>query len=143
MGDRENIENTGRYIDPLAYWFDKRSTLPQLFNAAMKVLSVPATSVLSEQVFSGAGNISCKQRSRLGVGTIEKLVLLQRSMGREDVECLNTDHFREEHRRLDWVRKERHKKDAYEKAFESLQSIADAALAASKAGDTFLEATDD
>ncbi len=76
LRDRENIEATDKYLDPLAYWFDKRSTLPKLFAAGMKVLSVPATSVLSEQVFSGAGNISCKQRSSLSVATVEKLVLL-------------------------------------------------------------------
>lgn len=48
LNERAGIEKTDRYVDPLAYWFDKRNTLPTLFNAAMKVLSVPATSVLSE-----------------------------------------------------------------------------------------------
>lgn len=48
LGDKDNIRNTDKYVDPLAYWFDKRSVLPQLFKAALKMLSVPATSVLSE-----------------------------------------------------------------------------------------------
>ncbi len=101
--------------------------MPHLFNAALKMLSVPATSVLSEQVFSGAGNISCKQRSRLNVKTIEQLVLLQRSIAKEDIEAITAEDFREERRRLDRIRKERVKKAAYEKAFEQLESAAEAA----------------
>jgi hypothetical protein len=60
VNDRELIESTPRYLDPIAYWFDKRVSFPNLFLAALKALSVPATSVLSEQIFSGAGNISTK-----------------------------------------------------------------------------------
>ena len=28
LNDRKSIESTAVYIDPLAYWFDKRSSLP-------------------------------------------------------------------------------------------------------------------
>jgi hypothetical protein len=61
--------------------------------------------VLSEQIFSGAGNISCKQRSRLNVGTIEKLVLLQRSLSKDDVESVTGQHFRDERALIDKARK--------------------------------------
>jgi hypothetical protein len=44
------------------------------------MLAIPSTSVLSEQVFSGAGRISTKERMSLGKSTIEKIVLLQRTM---------------------------------------------------------------
>lgn len=43
------------------------------------------------------------------------------------METVCANDFREERRRLDWVRKELSKKRAYDKAFERLQSMADAA----------------
>ena len=107
LGDRDNIINTNKYVDPLAYWFDKRSVLPLLFSAAIKVLAIPATIVHSEQVFSGAGMISCKSRASLHTATVEKLVLLQRSMKPDDVLALTADDFREERRILEQTRKQR------------------------------------
>jgi hypothetical protein len=53
---------------------------PHLYKLALKMLAIPSTSVLSEQVFSGAGRISTKERMSLGKSTIEKIVLLQRTM---------------------------------------------------------------
>ena len=40
------------YLDPLFYWAQKAHVYPNLFQVAIKALAVPATSVLSEQVFS-------------------------------------------------------------------------------------------
>lgn len=68
------------YLDPLEFWKQKRDIFPSLFKVALKVLPVPATSVLSEQVFSGAGRIATSERIQLSAATVEKLVYLQRSM---------------------------------------------------------------
>lgn len=51
------------FLDPLYFWSQKGSLYPNLYMVALKLLPVPATSVLSEQVFSGAGRIASKDRT--------------------------------------------------------------------------------
>ncbi len=87
-----------QFLNPLVFWWHKKTAYPSLYKLALKLLAVPSTSVLSEQTFSGAGRISTKERSSLSKATIEKLVLLQRSMTKADVLSLTADDFREERR---------------------------------------------
>ncbi len=75
-------------LDPIEFWVSRAGQYPCLFELACKSLAVPATSVLSEQVFSTAGRVSTRDRSMLEARTVEMLVLLQRSAIREDVEAL-------------------------------------------------------
>jgi hypothetical protein len=74
--DSKKWRSGSKYLNPLVFWYEKRHTYPNLYKMSLKFLAIPSTSVLSEQVFSGAGRISTKERMRLGKGTIEKLVLL-------------------------------------------------------------------
>jgi hypothetical protein len=74
--DAKIFRKGSRYLDPLVFWYEKRGIYKKLYRLALKVLSVPSTSILSEQTFSGAGRISTKERISLGKSTIEKLVLL-------------------------------------------------------------------
>ena len=77
----------------------------------MKLLSVPATSVLSEQVFSTAGMVSTKQRIKLTTRNIEMLVFLQRAMTNEDVHTLTAEDFRAQRRRVLEVKRAKERED--------------------------------
>ena len=48
----ESEQKVGKHkhisMDPLYYWASKRHTFPCLYEIALKILAVPATSVLSE-----------------------------------------------------------------------------------------------
>ena len=64
-------QSSARYLDPLVFWADKKDVYPNLFLLALKVLPVPATSLLSEQIFSTSGQIGTKGRINLAVPTME------------------------------------------------------------------------
>lgn len=76
---------------------------------ALKLCATPATSVLSEQVFSGAGQIAHKGRTTLASKTLEKLVYLQRSMTKQDVMLLEAADFQEERRQVLKIRRQKAK----------------------------------
>lgn len=65
-----------RSEDPLEYWHRHEATYPTLATLAKKYLAPPATSVPSERIFSKAGLIINKQRSRLKGDIVDKLVFL-------------------------------------------------------------------
>ncbi len=98
--DGASFQNDARYLNPLLFWHEKKDSYPQLYQLALRFLSVPSTSVLSEQVFSGAGRISTKDRTCLGKTTIEQLVFLQRSLSKEDAMAVTPEDFREERRAI-------------------------------------------
>lgn len=102
-----------RYLNPMVFWHEKKGAYPNLYKLALKVLAIPSTSVLSEQVFSGAGRISTKERMSLGKSTIEMLVLLQRSMSREDVLNTTAEQFKLERRKIEVERRNKVRKEAY------------------------------
>ncbi|XP_011859727.1 PREDICTED: zinc finger BED domain-containing protein 1-like, partial [Vollenhovia emeryi] len=54
-----------RYQNSLKHWETVKSAYPSLYKVAMKYLSVVATSVPSERLFSRAGAIKVENRSRL------------------------------------------------------------------------------
>ncbi|XP_008178503.1 zinc finger BED domain-containing protein 1-like [Acyrthosiphon pisum] len=54
-----------RKQSPLDFWKKNKNTFPELYMLQIKYLSVPATSVPSERVFSKAGQITNDRRNRL------------------------------------------------------------------------------
>jgi len=63
-----------RKQSPIEFWL--KSPFPILTKIALKYLTVVATSVPSERLFSKAGNIITDNRSRLNNRRLEKLVFL-------------------------------------------------------------------
>ena len=51
--------------DPLKWWHDNARRYPFLGNMAKQFLSAPPTSVPSERLFSGLGNLYSEKRSKL------------------------------------------------------------------------------
>lgn len=66
--------------DPLVTWKELEKRFPLLASFAKKFLSVPATSVNSEQVFSAAGQLYDPLRSRMTPKTAEMLLFLNRNL---------------------------------------------------------------
>ena len=66
-----------RESDPLKWWQDEgKEKFPMLCKLASKYLSIPATSVPSERLFSSAGEVISKKRNRIGDENAEMLVVL-------------------------------------------------------------------
>lgn len=63
--------------DPLQWWNERKDTFPLLSKQARKFLSIPATSVPSERLFSDAGNIITDKRNRLNPNTVHDLLFLK------------------------------------------------------------------
>ena len=67
--------------DPLHWWWlNGKNMFPILFEAAMKHLIIPATSVPSERVFSSSGEILTKKRTRLDPMNANILVRLHANL---------------------------------------------------------------
>ena len=62
-------------------WESKKNTYPTLYKTAKALLSIPATSVPSERVFSLAGFIVRKRRARLTSGNVNTLIFLNKNFG--------------------------------------------------------------
>ena len=69
-----------RIGNPLQWWKDNAFRYPLLSPVAQVLLSVPATSVPSERVFSTAGDICTAQRASLGPDQVDMLVFLKKNM---------------------------------------------------------------
>lgn len=69
-----------RTHDPLSYWKERAVIFPHLYVIAKKYLCMPATSVPCERIFSKAGEIICKKRSRLSPSTAEQLIFLNKNL---------------------------------------------------------------
>lgn len=67
------IENE---VDPLKWWQTHQEMFPNLSILAKKYLSVNASSVNSERLFSIAGHIVTKRRSSLKPETVNKMTFL-------------------------------------------------------------------
>lgn len=80
-----NQSTIPRNQDPLKYWQTVKHAYPVLHNIAKKYLSVIATSVPSERLFSKAGNIKSDARNRLTPKRLNVLLFLG-SLNREDWE---------------------------------------------------------
>ena len=63
--------------DPLEWWKVRAKTYPELSDFARSYLACPPSSVASERLFSGAGQIYDEKRSRLSAERAEKLLFLK------------------------------------------------------------------
>lgn len=69
------IKKTDNIEDPFAFWFQQKEKLPLLYNIAVDVLSVPATTAPVERVFSRASYILAKKRHNLSDEKLETELL--------------------------------------------------------------------
>ena len=67
-------------LDALEWWKKHEKSYPKLAIMARKYLSIPATSVQSERLFSATGRLISKSRSRLLPDHAELLVFLNKNM---------------------------------------------------------------
>ena len=65
--------------NPLTWWRQNNERYPSLAILAKKYLCIPATSVLSERVFSTAGDIVTAQRSQLKSQQVDRLIFLKKN----------------------------------------------------------------
>lgn len=63
--------------NPLRWWREKSENYPTLSKIAIKYLSVVATSVPSERLFSKAGQTLSQQRNRLKGKRLSKILFLE------------------------------------------------------------------
>jgi hypothetical protein len=66
--------------DPLVWWRQSAVTFPMLAVVAKKYLCIPATSVASERLFSGAGQIVTPLRNRLDQENVNKMLFLSKNL---------------------------------------------------------------
>ena len=69
----KNIESTS---DVFVWWHDNGNAFPRLRKLALKYLIIPATSSLSERVFSTAGYLLGERRTRLKDDHLNMLIFL-------------------------------------------------------------------
>jgi len=74
--------NIRRHEDPLAWWKGRVSVYPRLAAMARRHLSIVATSVPSERVFSKSGQLISERRSRLAAKNVQMVLFLNANMGR-------------------------------------------------------------
>jgi len=66
--------------DPLIWWRSNETVFPLLAKLAKRYLCIPGTSVVSERVFSTAGDIITAQRSMLTQEHVDQLLFLQKNL---------------------------------------------------------------
>lgn len=66
-------------INVFDWWIERRSMFPKLYKVALKIHSIPASSMQSERTFSQSGLIVNDRRSNINPGTVEDLMLLNKN----------------------------------------------------------------
>jgi hypothetical protein len=72
----ENLPQESPQTDPIEWWKMHENIYPTLSKLAFGILCIPATSVPSEHIFSKAGDIVTKKRSRLSDSSLQSLMCL-------------------------------------------------------------------
>lgn len=68
-----------QHTDPLKWWEENEAKFPSLAGLAKKYLAIPGTSVPSERIFSTAGTVVNKLRSRLSSTVVDQIVFLNKN----------------------------------------------------------------
>ena len=68
------------HADPLVWWRDNSVRFPLLSKVARKYMTICATSIPSERVFSAAGNVVTSFRASLKPDKVNMLVFLAKNM---------------------------------------------------------------
>lgn len=66
--------------NPFSWWQENCKTFNYIAPVARRYLSIPATEVASERVFSAAGNVVRERRQRLAQEHVEELVFLHHNL---------------------------------------------------------------
>ncbi|KAK3089656.1 hypothetical protein FSP39_005404 [Pinctada imbricata] len=74
-----NVEMEGNFT-VLQWWKQNELYFPRLSRVARRFLCVQASSVPSERVFSVAGSLVSKKRSRLTPENVDKFIFLNKNM---------------------------------------------------------------
>lgn len=69
-----------RKKNPLEFWKQYEVTFPELYKMQLKYLSIPATSVPSERVFSKTGQITNERRNRLSPKNLDFIIFLNSNL---------------------------------------------------------------
>ena len=77
-----NMPNIERNEHPFIWWKQQESSFPRISQLAKQYLSMPASNVCSERLFSEAGNIFEEKRSRLLPRNGEILLFLHHNLNR-------------------------------------------------------------
>ena len=72
------MQNINRKEDPISWWKRHSSTFPILSKAAKKYLSIPGTSILSERLFSTAGEVVSARPNRLTPANVNMFLFLSK-----------------------------------------------------------------
>ena len=69
-------DDTDLFSNPLLWWRINETRFPRIAKIARRYLTIPASSIPSERVFSTAGNIVSAKRNRLSSSNVDKLIFL-------------------------------------------------------------------
>ncbi|XP_046405071.1 zinc finger BED domain-containing protein 4-like [Ischnura elegans] len=69
-----------RTENPLAWWVDRKTLYPHLFDIMYSRLAIPATSVPCERIFSKSGQILSEKRNRLSSKRVSEIMFLNANL---------------------------------------------------------------